>query len=482
MVELPGSRKTQIIVAAVVASLVLVGIIGVAVLAQSGGSIFESDPGLTIIDFDEEAAYADETYLTGLGPRPGGSEAEMKGAQYVADQFNKAGLDQVMIEEYDAEVFEIHKAEVSIISYGPFMRFPMFGSTPQRFEHTVDYVVQGYSGSRSAASGPMAHSTDLEIYPVGNGTDQSKWNSAGGKAALVTYEATSPSTSEMMFIARDAGAEALILNNHHLNEDLGYAPLFKGTYLVNGETQRPNIPIFMTTKAMGDQLANGASNSKVRIDFDITIENRPVPVTVGILEGSSSSDDFVVIGAHMDTVYNGIGAWDNTVGVVSVIAQARALAKYTPKHDIRFITFGAEEIGIIGAYKYAEAHSQEITDHCIHMFNSDMPNCDPSRDNRLWIGTSTNKTLGLFEDAKSKLLEIDGNKYQKYNLMLTYSELGPYSDHWPFMQLGSGGTFAGGAGAKEYHTYLDDLSHVHIESTGYSARAMGSVALYMADQ
>ena len=63
-----------------------------------------------------------------------------------------------------------------------------------------------------------------------------------------------------------------------------------------------------------------------------------------------------MLGAHHDTVYNGPGAIDNTVGTVTIIELARQLASHKPKRTIRLATWGGEEEGLFGSTMWFEAH------------------------------------------------------------------------------------------------------------------------------
>ena len=52
------------------------------------------------------------------------------------------------------------------------------------------------------------------------------------------------------------------------------------------------------------------------------------------------------------------GADDNASGTAAVLEAARVLSQYRFKHTLRFVTFAAEEQGLIGSYYYvAEARS-----------------------------------------------------------------------------------------------------------------------------
>jgi Zn-dependent M28 family amino/carboxypeptidase len=80
--------------------------------------------------------------------------------------------------------------------------------------------------------------------------------------------------------------------------------------------------------------------------------------------GSSSEDRWpeVIIGAHLDSIGPNVheggpapGADDNASGCAIVLEAARLLSQDAEERAIRFILFGAEEIGIYGSNAYVAA-------------------------------------------------------------------------------------------------------------------------------
>lgn len=65
-------------------------------------------------------------------------------------------------------------------------------------------------------------------------------------------------------------------------------------------------------------------------------------------------DQIVLVGAHHDHLGNGyLGANDNASGVSALLAIAQAVAQGdAPKRTIAFVTFGAEETGLLGSAHY----------------------------------------------------------------------------------------------------------------------------------
>ena len=112
----------------------------------------------------------------------------------------------------------------------------------------------------------------------------------------------------------------------------------------------------------------------VRIrDEDIAEEKRvPVYNVVADIPGTDLPDEYVIIGAHYDSVPIGEGALDNGTGVAAAIEAARILMESgaRPRRTIRFVLFAGEEAGLIGSRGYVEDHP-ELLPRISAMYNMD---------------------------------------------------------------------------------------------------------------
>jgi carboxypeptidase Q len=113
------------------------------------------------------------------------------------------------------------------------------------------------------------------------------------------------------------------------------------------------------------------------VTMQMTIENKTsgemkVNNVIAEIRGSERPDEWILIGAHLDSWDFGTGAQDNGTGAVSVLEVARALMalKKPPKRSIRFALWGGEEQGLLGSYAYTQAHLRELND-CIAVLNTD---------------------------------------------------------------------------------------------------------------
>jgi carboxypeptidase Q len=104
----------------------------------------------------------------------------------------------------------------------------------------------------------------------------------------------------------------------------------------------------------------------VRVELDIanTFTEGPMDVynTVAEIRGSEKPDEFVVLGAHLDSWDLGTGATDNGTGSIVVLEAARALARLglQSKRTIRFALFSGEEQGLNGSRAYVASHRDEL--------------------------------------------------------------------------------------------------------------------------
>jgi len=453
---------------------VIIAVIGVYAISQSLDNIH-----FTVINFDYERAYEDEEALVSIGSRLTGTDEEHQGAVYIKKQLEEAGLSNVHIEEYEALLYEVNSASVSLIQYLPLGNLPNPVYEPVDYVHKVDFVVQGYSGSYEWSG----YIDDLDIVDVGDGSEGDIWEDAQGRAAIVTKYAGSASNTELFFRASDYGVGALILHNTLYGEEIGYIPISKTTGLPSDRSSYPDIPFFMVSKDMGDDIKGGInSDMKLRLDFDVTVGKRYLRVVLGDVRGSEKPQEYVMLGAHHDTVYNGPGAVDNTVGTVTIIELARQLVKFNPKRTIRLVAWGGEEEGLFGSYAYFDAHKEDVLKNCKMYLNFDMNNVDLERGNSLPVSVSDNTSIKHMIKISNQL--IDNNPdLEKYDVKISYNDLrSTGSDQHVFARNEIKVAACWGSGSWEYHTYLDTIDRVNAESLSLGGRIFGSYALYLANK
>ena len=113
------------------------------------------------------------------------------------------------------------------------------------------------------------------------------------------------------------------------------------------------------------------------VTMQITIENKTSGETtvnnvVAEIRGSERPDEWILVGAHLDSWDFGTGAQDNGTGAVSVLEIGRALMALgkAPRRSVRLALWGGEEEGLLGSYAYTQTHKSEL-DKCVAVLNTD---------------------------------------------------------------------------------------------------------------
>lgn len=91
---------------------------------------------------------------------------------------------------------------------------------------------------------------------------------------------------------------------------------------------------------------------------------------IGEIGGAAADRRVIVIGAHIDTAPATPGAIDNAAGVACMLELARVWSTRAPRHAMRFVAWGAEKAGMVGAKHYLAGLSQAELDRqalCICM-------------------------------------------------------------------------------------------------------------------
>ena len=143
-----------------------------------------------------------------------------------------------------------------------------------------------------------------------------------------------------------------------------YGILYRHSNSVAGEID--SIPQVIVAREDGERIARLlASGNPVWVD--LAIPNKiagPIKTwnVIGEIRGREKPDEFVVLGAHLDSWELGTGALDNGCNAALTIDALRAIkaSGLVPRRTIRFILFSGEEEGMIGSRAYAVAHRNEL--------------------------------------------------------------------------------------------------------------------------
>ena len=113
------------------------------------------------------------------------------------------------------------------------------------------------------------------------------------------------------------------------------------------------------------------------VTIQLAIENKTSGATtvnnvVAEIRGIEQPDEWILIGAHLDSWDFGTGAQDNGTGAASVLEIGRALMSLgkPPRRSIRLALWGGEEQGLLGSYAYTQTHKDELSE-CVAVLNTD---------------------------------------------------------------------------------------------------------------
>jgi len=212
-------------------------------------------------------------------------------------------------------------------------------------------------------------------------------------------------------------------------------------------------------------------NTTINAQTDVAEQEVKTQNVVALLPGSDPilKDEYLVVGAHYDhlgwggkgsgsrrpdTVAVHNGADDNASGVAAIleIAERLALNKEKPKRSILFMSFGAEEMGLLGS-SYFTSHPLIKLSQIKQMFNLDMVGRLNPVTKRLTIGgVRTGRGLAAYIDQQSKNTTL--------KLSLTPDGYGP-SDHASFYIKNIPVLYFFTGITEEYHTPADDIETIN---------------------
>jgi hypothetical protein len=117
-------------------------------------------------------------------------------------------------------------------------------------------------------------------------------------------------------------------------------------------------------------LVRGPVTIELQIENKITGSSQ-VNNVVAEIRGREKSDEWILIGAHLDSWDQGTGAQDGGSGCAMVLEAARAIAQLNaaPRRSIRFVLWGGEEQGLMGSNAYVQLHASEMN-KCIVALNT----------------------------------------------------------------------------------------------------------------
>ena len=206
----------------------------------------------------------------------------------------------------------------------------------------------------------------------------------------------------------------------------------------------------------------GGSSLTVRLKVDQKIDFVRATNVIGMLEGSESPDEWIILGCHLDSW--GFGATDPSSGTAMLLSLSETLGKlkdegYAPKRSILIGHWDAEEHGVIGSTEWVEQMRDELNAKGVVYMNFD--------------GAVSGKGFGASSAPTLKKLLVEASKDVKYPYtdQTLYEfwnrnnqdeppigNLGGGSDHIAFyMHIGVPSMSGGAGGPNVYHSNYDSF-------------------------
>ncbi len=332
-----------------------------------------------------------------IGGRPAGSEACQNAEEWAAHTFREWGFD-VSIEE------------VGQIGVG-FNRGGWWGRMYGEEQMTLHFATPSYtSGTKGPQRGHVVIEprTQAEFDRM-KGRLNGAWVLVSGKSRGWPLKHNAEAKAEREKI-RKANEEAMLYNRTMAGEDgerkeidtttpalfydemiaagvLGFiqaAPVpitaLYDTEVVKQSVTFDNLPTVADIKLDEEQYDRiyklAKERRRIELEFDIRNHFSMGPIAfhnvVATIKGEKYPDEYILVGAHLDSFDVASGGVDCGSGVSVVMEAARMIKQSGAKPDrtIIFILFAAEEFGLLGSQAWIEAHA-DMLPRISNMFNRD---------------------------------------------------------------------------------------------------------------
>jgi Zn-dependent M28 family amino/carboxypeptidase len=274
------------------------------------------------------------------GNRAAGTPGYDASVDFVAETLRSKGF-EVQTPEFEVQVFRAEK--------------PVLTVDGKPVEATVLRYTAGTDPG--GVSGPLVAAPADET----PGCTPSDYDGLPVKGAIVLVDRGSCKFTEKLAIVAKLGAAAMVVAD---NVDEAAMP---GAL---NEDNSVTVPAVSVTKADGVRLRSAPGPASLTLDAQTrTVTSRNVIAQTS----TGSTENVVMVGAHLDSVPEGPGINDNGSGVAAVLETAVQLGSAPAvANAVRFGFWGAEELGTVGSKKYVAAlKTEQLRDIALYL-NFDM--------------------------------------------------------------------------------------------------------------
>jgi hypothetical protein len=312
-----------------------------------------------------------EDLVSAAPSRMPGSPGDEIARDWAVETLQSSGFDRVWVQEFELRGWERQSAsatvtgdeetDLSITSLGKSVSTPDGGITAEvvHFPTFADLEAAADSeveGKVVFISNRMERKKDGSGYGPANIARSRGHELVAGKGGLAllirsigTDSHDDPHTGAMSFGDIDMSQAEL---------DRAYAEAISAPY---GEKTVAAAAISNTDSDVLEAMLSSGEE----VSIDLEIRNRDLgDITsyniIGEMTGSERPEEVVITGGHIDAWDTGVGAMDDGMGVAITMNAAAMIGALPerPARTIRFVAFGAEELGLLGAKAYAKDNAE----------------------------------------------------------------------------------------------------------------------------
>lgn len=292
-----------------------------------------------------------ESLTVEVGPRLAGSKGDELAVAWAEKKFQALGFDKVYKQPVTVNHWERGFAKASVTSpypqplaitaLGNSVATPKGGLTGELvFFNSLDELRQA---DPSDVKGKIAY-IDARMHRHLEGKE---------------YSTTVASRSIGSSVASEKGAIGLMIRS--VGTDSSRFPHTGNMRYKDGVKKIPAGAISTSDAMMLMAMKKRGKPITVNMQLDARVYSPKTSYNViGEITGSTYPDEYILIGAHLDSWDEGTGALDDGAGVGIVMAAAHAIKKLKPKRTIRVVLFANEEGGLIGAKEYRRANAKAL--------------------------------------------------------------------------------------------------------------------------
>lgn len=295
-----------------------------------------------------------EGITTEVGPRQAGTEAETRGRAWAMKWLKANGFARVAEETYMMDTWvpgDIMEARIVEPFAQPLMVVPLGNSaaTPERGLAAPVVRFASYADLEAAPAGSLAGKIAFIDHAMRRTQDGSGYGFAG------------PARWTGAGLAASKGAVATVIRS--IGTETERTPHTGGTSFPAGVSPTPAAAL---SNPDADNLARMIARAgKEPVVLWLELNPRKLGQTesgnvVGEITGRDPKLPPVILACHLDSWWNGTGAFDDGAGCGIAAAAAKHVAMTgRPLRTIRVLFAGAEETGLWGSRAYAEKHKGE---------------------------------------------------------------------------------------------------------------------------